>query len=241
MIHDCPLHIYHHALPFCPPSSWLCEYYSEVLLQQVKVVKGAQTGWGACSRTISLGSIPMSLAYQKGTFAVGLQSGKIAILDAITGSQVAVLPGHTGRVESLAFSLDGIFLVSGGGDNDVKLWDVQTGGVVKTFCGHTGCVFSVSISPDCTTIASGSKDKTVRLWHVQAGGCFCVIDGFNDDVNSVIFSPTNSQLLMSASDNTIQQWGIDGCQIGPTHEGRGVTFSPDGTHFVSWGDRKSVV
>ena len=212
-----------------------------MLLQQVKVVKGAQTEWGACSRTISLDSDPMSLAYQKGTFAVGLISGKIAILDAITGSQVAVLPGHTDSVRSLAFSLDGIFLVSGGYDYNVKLWDVQTGGVVKTFCGHTHYVLSVSISPDCTTIASGSTDKTVRLWHVQEGDCFHIIDGFNDRVNSVIFSPTNSQLLMSASGNTIQQWGIDGCQIGPTHGGMGVAFSLDGTHFMSWGGQVATV
>ena len=240
MIHDFPIHIYRYALPFCPPSSWLCEYYSAEHLHDVKVVKGAQTEWGACSRTISLDSVPMSLAYQNGTLAVSLKSGKIAILDAITGSQVAVLHGHTEWVRSLAFSLDGIFLVSGGND-DVKLWDVQTGGVVKTFCGHTASVLSVSISPDCTTIASGSRDKTVRLWHVQAGDCFCVIDGFDDPVNSVSFSPTNSQLLMSASGNTIQQWGIDGCQIGPTHKGRGVAFSPDGTHFISWGGQAATV
>jgi len=131
------------------------------------VVKGTLAEWGACSRTISLDSIPMSLAYQKGAFAVGLYSGGIAVLDAITGSHVALLSGHTDSVRSLTFSLDGIFLVSGGDDNDVKLWDVQTGGVVRAFCGHTYHVLSVSISPDRTTIASGSRDRTTRLWHVQ--------------------------------------------------------------------------
>ena len=132
--------------------------------------------------------------------------------------------------------------MSGSDDGNVKLWDVQTGGVAKTFCGHTGWVRSVSISPDCTTIASGSQDTTIRLWHVQAGDCFCVIDGFNDKVNSVSFSPTNPKLLISASeDDTVQQWDINGCQIGPTHSGRGVTFSSDGSHFVSWGEKVASV
>ena len=165
-----------------------------------------------------------------------MSSGDIIILDAITGSQVAVLAGHTHWVRSLTFSLDGTFLVSGASDKNVKLWDVQTGGVVKTFSGHTDYVLSVSISLDCTTIASGSEDKTIRLWHVQTGDCFCVIDGFNDWVNSVSFYPTNSQLLMSASgDNTVQQWDINGCQIGSTHEGMGIAFSSDGAYFVLWG------
>ena len=173
---------------------------------------------------------------------VGLGTGDITILNAITGSQVAVLSEHTSLVRSVTLSLDGAFLVSGGDDKNVKLWDVQTGGVIKTFCGHTGWVVSVSISPDCATIASGSRDKTIHLWHVQAGECFCVIDGFNGWVNSVGFSPTNPQLLISASqDNTVQQWDTNGCQIGPTHEGMGVTFSPDGTHFVSWGEQVVTV
>jgi len=242
IIHNCPSNIYSHALPFSPPSSWLHKYYTAELSQEVRVVKGVPAEWGACSRTISCGDIPSSLAYQEGLLATGLLSGRIVTLNAITGSKAAILTGHTDSVRSLAFSLDGIFLVSGGDDNTVKLWDVQTGGVVKTFYGHTSYVLSVSISPDCTTIASGSGDKTIHLWHVQAGDCFCVIDGFDGQVNSVSFSPTNPQLLISVSDdNTVQLWNIDGCQIGPTHDGKGVAFSFDGTHFISWGEQVATV
>jgi len=235
-INNSPLHIYSYALPFSPPSSWLHKYYRAELSQGVRVVKGILAEWETCSRTVFFSDVPTSLAYWKDTVVVGLQSGDITILDAITGSQVAVLSEHTGFVGAVAFSLDGAFLVSGSHDTNVKLWDVQTGGVVKTFCGHTEPVCSVSISPNCTTIASGSQDMTICLWHVQAGDCFCVIDGFNDWVNSVSFSPTNPQLLISASDdNNVQQWDINGCQIGPSHKGIGVAFSSDGTHFVSWG------
>jgi len=129
--------------------------------------------------------------------------------------------------------LDGTLLVSGSSDNTIKLWDVQTGGAVKTFCGHTDSVLSVSISADNTVIASGSEDKTICLWDIGTGQC-CVIKEHKDYVNTVIFSPTNPQLLLSASDDgTVRQWGIDGHQIGPTHAGSCVAFSPDGTQFVS--------
>jgi len=206
------------------------------------VVKGALTEWGVCSRTIPFTSNPLSLTYQKGAFAVGLESGGILVLDAITGSQVALLPGHTDSVRSLTFSLDGMFLVSGSDNGQVILWDVQTGGAVRTFWGHINCVLTVSISPDCTTIASGSSDMTIRLWHVQAEDCYCVIDESHDWVNSVSFSPTNPQFLMSASrNNTVQQWDINGFQIGPTYEGYGVAFSQDGTHIVSWWKQVATV
>ena len=183
----------------------------------------------------------MALVCWKDTIVVGLESC-IIILDAITGSQVAVLSGHTGSVRSLNFSFDGALLVSGSRDETAKLWDLQTGGVIKTFCGHTGYVLSVSISPDSTTLASGSWDKSIRLWGVWTGECFCIIDGHNDWVTSVCFSPTNSQLLVSSfDDDTVKQWDINGCQVGPTLGGRGVTFSLDGAHLVSWWKKVATV
>ena len=206
------------------------------------MVKGILADWGTCSRTVSLNSTPLSLAHWKDTIAVGLSHGDITILNMVTGSQMAVLFGHTDQVGALAFSLDGTFLVSGGYDRTVKLWDVQTGGVVKTFHGHTRVVCSVSISPDCTTIASGSLDNTIHLWHIQIGERFCIINGHDTRVNSINFSPTNPQLLISASqDHTVRQWDVNGCQIGPSYEGNGVAFSIDGTLFVSWRGRVTRV
>ena len=205
IICDCPSAIYHYALPFSPSSSWLHESYSPELIWVVKVIKGLQANWGTCLRTVSFDHRPYALSCWKSLIAVGLGSGDIIILDAITGVHMSILSCHTEEVNSLAFSLDGTFLVSGSDDRTVNLWDIQTGGVIKTFHGHTDLVWSVSISPDCTMIASGSGDLTIRLWDVQAGECCCVIDGHNDVVRSVNFSPTNPKLLISASeDNTIQ-------------------------------------
>jgi len=195
---------------------------------------GLQAEWGTCSRSVALNDMPVALACQSDIIAVGLVSGDTIILNAITGSQVAVLSGHTDWVRSLSFSLDGSLLVSGSDDQSAKLWDIQTGGVIKTYV-HADDVLSVSISPDITTLASGCEDDSIYLWDVWTGECFCTIDGHDDRVNSVSFSPTNSQHLISASkDHTVQQWNTSGCKIGPTHKGKYVVFSLDGTHFVSW-------
>ena len=241
IISNSPSEIYHYSLPFSPSSSWLHEYYSSELLQEVKVVKGLKAKWGTCSRTVSLDHIPYALACWKGLVAVGLESGDITILDRITGICISALSSHTERINSLAFSLDGASLASGSDDQTVTLWDIQTGGVIKTFHGHTGLVLSVSISLDSTTIASGSFDDTIRLWDIQRGECHCVMHGHKGSVCSVSFSPTNSQLLISASrDGTIWQWDLDGHQIGSTYEGDHVVFSSDGTYFFSWKQWKRV-
>jgi len=227
-IHKSPSHLYHYALPFSPSSSWLHECYTAEHLQVVKVVKGLLAEWGTCLRTVLLNDSPWTLSYWNNTIAVGSECGDILILDAITGSQTAVLPGHTGGVSSLTFSPDGTSIVSGSSDETVKLWDVQTGGVVKTFHGHNDQVLSVSISADHATIASGSDDKTLRLWDIQTGECHKIIEQ-QEQVSCVRFSPMDPQCLMAVSGGLVQQWDADGHRVGPMYDCHHVAFSPDGT------------
>ena len=230
-IHESPSHIYHSALPFSPPTTWLQEHYGSELSQEIKVVKGLPAGWGVCSRTVSFGIIVYEISCFNNTIAIGSGNGDVIILDAIAGSQTAVLSEHTDEVLSVVFSSDGRSLVSGSGDMTVKLWDMQTGGAIKTFSGHTGIVRTVSISVDCTTIASGSYDKTVRLWDTQTGECHHIIEQ-QDNVYNVKFSPINPQYFLSVSGHEAQQWNISGHQAGPTFEAACVNFSPDGTQIV---------
>ena len=195
------------------------------------MVRGAETGWGACSRTTLLGSRVWTLSHWNNSVAVGSQLKDIIILDAIAGSQTAVLSEHTDEVKCVTFSSDGRSLVSGSDDNTVKLWDLQTGGVVKTFYGHTGIVWSVSISADCTRIVSGSEDKTLCLWDMQTGECLCTMKQ-QYVVSHVGFSPIDPQNLISISDDKVWWWDVNGHQILPTHGGSHISFSPDHSHLA---------
>jgi WD40 repeat protein len=92
-------------------------------------------------------------------------------------------------VESVAFSPDGRFALSGSGDDTLILWDVATGDPVRTFTGHTGSVPSVAFSPDGRFILSGSRDNSVRLRDTDyrdfiAYACTRVTRDFTQDYNS---------------------------------------------------------
>ena len=229
-VHDSPSQVYHLALPFCPSPSWLHKYYATELSQEVKVIKGLPAGWGACYRTVACCS-GGTLTYWKDTIAVGLYSGDIVTLDAVTGIQTATLSGHTDDVNALSSLPDGTSLASGSDDKTVKLWDVQTGGVVKTFYGHTDRVLSVSISADYTMIASGSHDSTTRLWNIQTEECLHIFKQ-QAPVVCVRFSPTDPQHLVSVSGDEVWHWDINGHQTKSTHNGSCIAFSSDGTQFV---------
>src|SRR5262249_35420991 len=52
--------------------------------------------------------------------------------------------GHTGVINSVTFSPDGKRVLSGSGDETLRLWDVETCQQVRCLKGHTGCVNSVA-------------------------------------------------------------------------------------------------
>ena len=112
-INGSPSHIYHSALPSSPHLTWLQECYGSEIFQEVKVVKGLSARWGTCSHTVSFGTNVFYISYWNNIVAVASGHRSIIVLDVVTGSQRAVLSGHTDEVNSVAFSSDGRLLVSG--------------------------------------------------------------------------------------------------------------------------------
>ena len=103
--------------------------------------------------------------------------------DTTTLQEVALLTGHTGFVNSVAFSPEGRTLASGSSDNTVRLWDGVTGKHKRTLKGHAGSVNSITFSPDGRTLASGSSDSTVRLWDGVTGKYKQTLMGHTSGVN----------------------------------------------------------
>ncbi|MDD5169491.1 MAG: caspase family protein, partial [Syntrophales bacterium] len=77
--------------------------------------------------------------------------------------------GHASDVNSVTFSPDGKYALSGSWDKTMRLWDLSTGKNLKTFTGHTGAVGSVAFSPDEKSAFSGSYDATTRVWDITTG------------------------------------------------------------------------
>lgn len=63
------------------------------------------------------------------------------VWDAETGQEKLTLKGHTGVVNSVAWSSDGKRIASGSGDSTLKVWDAETGQEIRTFKG--GAIASI--------------------------------------------------------------------------------------------------
>ena len=143
--------------------------------------------------------------------ATGSQDGAVRLWNVATGHQIgSPLTGHTGMVDSVAFSPDGKTLAIGSEDGAVRLRDVATGRQIGSpLTGHTGMVSVVAFSRDGKTLASGSDDSTVRLWDVatgrQIGG---QLTGHTGSIRSVAFSPDGKTLATGSDDATARLWNV---------------------------------
>jgi len=89
-------------------------------------------------------------------------SGFIRMWKTLTGKEVARMT-HDDIVNSVAFSPDGKYVVSGSDDKTTRVWDVATGQEIARMT-HDDGVTSVAFSPDGKYVVSGGYDKTARVW-----------------------------------------------------------------------------
>lgn len=159
--------------------------------------------------------------------------------DRLCHQELHELVGHTDQVAAVAFSRDGMQLVSGSVNKDktVRLWDVATESSIRIFIGHKGHVWGVAISPDGKRLASASEDKTARIWEASTGKELYSLphDGI---VNSVAFSPDGQWLASASHDKTVKIWEVESGTLLRTlskHTApiETVAFSPDGLLLAS--------
>ena len=149
---------------------------------------------------------------------------------------------HSGAINTVTFSSDGKYALSGSEDKTLKIWDVSSGQEMKTFEGHASGVKSVCFSPDDKYALSGSEDKTFKLWD---GLNISTFKGHSAGINSVSFSPDGRFILSGSSDKILKLWDVStGHEIitFKGHSGRvnSASFSSDGRYVLSGSSDKTL-
>ena len=151
----------------------------------------------------------------------------------------ATLVGHSGSVESVAFSPDSKMLASASDDKTVKLWDVSTHQELATLKGHSDFVLAVAFSRDGELLASTSEDRTVKLWKVSTKELITTLKFQGDPlIRSVAFSRDGNIIALACNDKTVKLWDrIEQKELASlTGHSNGVwtvVFSPDGKTLAS--------
>ena len=94
----------------------------------------------------------------------------LLILEQIYG---LILDSHADSVCSVVITSDRKYIISGGGDNNIRIWNLQYNKQEAVLQGHTDTIRSLVISSDNQYIISGSGswkkiDNTVRIWNLRS-------------------------------------------------------------------------
>ncbi|MBW6491596.1 MAG: protein kinase [Lentimicrobium sp.] len=175
-------------------------------------------------------------------------------LDAVSASDKPVVrliktfKGHTEYINSLAFSSDGEYVLSGSQDKSVRLWKVSTGAEVRLFMGHTKHVRKVNISHD-GNYAVSCDNNFLKKWDIKTGEELKQFKfhvdkvetkgfGFRFESVTSAISPDCRYALSGSDDKIIRLWDISSGKELMQFKGHekaiaSVAFSPDGKYILS--------
>ena len=118
------------------------------------------------------------------------------------------------RVLSLAFSPNGQFLATGGGEpsrsGELMLWNVETRTMARQIPdAHSDTVFGLDFSRDGKYLVSGGADKFVKQFEVETGKLVRSYEGHTHHVLGVSWKGDSSRIASAGADNTIKVWNVE--------------------------------
>ncbi|MFL2907525.1 MAG: c-type cytochrome domain-containing protein [Limisphaerales bacterium] len=158
--------------------------------------------------------------------------------------------GHAGKVNDLAFSADGNFVLAASGVTGLRgeavLWNLKTGRRAQTFSeGHRDILYGAAFSPDDRLVATAGYDQRIQLWDRQTGKHLRTLKGHNGPVHGIAFSPDGTVLASAGGDAAVKLWHVTSGQrldtFGqPTGEQFITAFTPDSRFVAAAGADKQI-
>ncbi len=164
------------------------------------------------------------------------------------GTTLYTYRGHSGTVNTVAWSPDGTRIASGGDDKRVQVWSATTGRNIFTYRGHSARVNTLTWSPDGRNIASGSDDQTVQMWETFTNRrvfSYRVHSGWWVWVRTVAWSPDGKRIVSGSMDGIVQICDAASGDKVFTYDNHSsavvtVAWSPDSAYVASGSDDKTV-
>jgi serine/threonine protein kinase len=119
----------------------------------------AQNDWAVAVALSADGKLAVTSSGDK-------EHGLMHVWDLENMNKILDLPGRGAKVEAVAFTRDGLRVLSGGFDNTLRLWNAKTGQELAHLEGHTSVIRRVIVLPSDELVMTASADRTIRLWRI---------------------------------------------------------------------------
>ncbi|NWR25153.1 SNR40 protein, partial [Emberiza fucata] len=121
---------------------------------------------------------------------------------------------NTYQVLAVTFNDTSDQIISGGIDNDIKVWDLRQNKLTYTMRGHADSVTGLSLSSEGSYLLSNAMDNTVRIWDVRPFApkerCVKIFQGnvhnFEKNLLRCSWSPDGSKIAGGSADRFVYVW-----------------------------------
>lgn len=149
---------------------------------------------------------------EDGRYALFSFSSRISMWDVEAGKEIRAFEGHNSRVNSVAFSPDGKYVLSGAGDYSTVLWDAADGRMLRSVYfykryvyGARGGVTSVAFSPDGRHVLAGHAWGGIKLYNIMKDDV--VVGGFQRGSAAQKAGLAAQDAIISLGGKEISSWG----------------------------------
>jgi WD40 repeat protein len=129
--------------------------------------------------------------------------------DLQTGQHLMAYESQQTETWRCAFSPDGSWAVTSGGDGTLTVYDSESGEKRATLNGHTDAAGVCAVSPDGTFIVSGGADHTVRIWDAKTFRQRHLLKGHSDAVWGCAISPDARVVASTSWDGSLRVWSAE--------------------------------
>ena len=188
--------------------------------------------------------VSVALNPDSSILVTGMESGVLIVWDVANASEIQRFNAHDDTVNDLAFSVDGLWMLSAsdGDENNLLLWSTPDWRMISPLVGHTDSVNSVAFTSNLQFALSGGEDRQFIMWDLSTYE-MAFQSTHLTAVNAVAGSPNpdNDFVASGSRDGEIQIRSVSPGAIGDvldiaidvkldTFDSRitGLAFSPDG-------------
>jgi len=135
--------------------------------------------------------------------AIDTMGEEAHVWDAVAGTPLTVLPNDASGFPSIAFSPDGHWLATTGG-NDVRVFDTGTWARVLTIAGPGAR--RMSWDPTGPRLLTGTTEGDASIWSIPSGVRVRHLREIGEPVDAVAFAPNGHLVVTANRDGSEQVW-----------------------------------